>query len=82
MCVPKYGKRYLLVMGCDTLVFSFFCLFQAVGFLDKRVCNVREVEFARAVKLTKTTVDFLKFQVPRVKVFFVLQSLNSPLVNR
>ena len=47
-------------------VFQF--LDQAVGFLPKTVCNVKEVEFARAVKLNKTSIDLITFQVPRVKV--------------
>ena len=39
-----------------------------MGFLPKTVCNVKEVEFARAVKLNKTSIDLITFQVPRVKV--------------
>lgn len=41
---------------------------QAVAFLPKTVCNIKEVEFARAVKLNKTSIDLIMFQVPRVKV--------------
>ena len=39
-----------------------------MGFQPKTVCNVKEVEFARAVKLNKTSIDLITFQVPRVKV--------------
>lgn len=48
---------------------------QAVGFLPKIVCNVKEVEFARAVKVNKTFIELLSFQVPRVKVCFNLINL-------
>ena len=42
-------------------------LIQAVAFLPKTVCNIKDVEFARAVKLNKTSIDLIMFQVPRVK---------------
>lgn len=41
---------------------------KAVAFLPKTVCNIKDVEFARAVKLNKTSIDLITFQVPRVKV--------------
>ncbi|EDO49756.1 predicted protein [Nematostella vectensis] len=41
--------------------------FQAIAFFDKRVCDVKKVEFARAIKLTKTNLEKIMFQVPRIK---------------
>lgn len=49
--------------------------YQAVGFLPKIVCNVKEVEFARAVKLNKTFIELLSFQVPRVKMEYFQDDL-------
>ncbi|XP_068701404.1 coronin-7-like isoform X1 [Montipora foliosa] len=49
--------------------------YQAVGFLPKTVCNVKEVEFARAVKLNKTSIDLITFQVPRVKMEYFQDDL-------
>ena len=57
------------------LILSMLNSLQAVGFLPKIVCNVKEVEFARAVKLNKTFIELLSFQVPRVKVCFNLINL-------
>jgi len=39
---------------------------QAIALLPKRVCNVRIVEFMRAVRCTDKTVDLMGFRVPRV----------------
>ena len=50
-----------------TMHICFTALTQAVAFLPKTVCNIKEVEFARAVKLNKTSIDLIMFQVPRVK---------------
>jgi len=49
--------------------------YQAVGFLPKTACDVKEVEFARAVKLNKTSIDLISFQVPRVKVEYFQDDL-------
>ena len=38
-----------------------------MAFLPKTVCDIKQVEFARAVKLNKTSIDLITFQVPRVK---------------
>jgi coronin-7 len=38
---------------------------QAVSFLPKSVCNVREVEYARALRLTKAAIELIEFKVPR-----------------
>ena len=55
---------------CNYFKLSMHCftvLTQAVAFMPKTVCNIKEVEFARAVKLNKTSIDLIMFQVPRVK---------------
>ncbi|KAL9973088.1 hypothetical protein ACROYT_G019500 [Oculina patagonica] len=49
--------------------------YQAVAFLPKTVCNIKEVEFARAVKLNKTSIDLIMFQVPRVKTEYFQDDL-------
>ncbi|CAL1276842.1 unnamed protein product [Larinioides sclopetarius] len=40
---------------------------QSVSFLPKFVCNVQEVEFARAVRLTSSTIEPISFHVPRLR---------------
>lgn len=40
---------------------------QAVAFLAKVACNVAEVEFARAFRLTTSNVEPLSFRVPRLR---------------
>lgn len=40
---------------------------QAVAFLAKAACNVAEVEFARAFRLTTSNVEPLSFRVPRLR---------------
>lgn len=42
-------------------------------FLPKTTCNVREVEFARALRLRQSSVEPVVFKVPRVKVGPVAQ---------
>lgn len=41
---------------------------QGFIFLPKTVCDVREVEFARALRLGQSTLEPVAFHVPRVKV--------------
>ena len=41
---------------------------QGLTFLPKTACDVREVEVARGLILTKTTIEPVAFTVPRVKV--------------
>lgn len=36
--------------------------------MPKTVCDVRDVEVARAVRLSKTSIEQVAFKVPRVKV--------------
>ncbi|KAJ7357667.1 Coronin-7 [Desmophyllum pertusum] len=49
--------------------------YQAVAFLPKTVCDIKEVEFARAVKLNKTSIELIMFQVPRVKMEYFQDDL-------
>jgi len=42
-------------------------LHQGFAFLPKIACNVREVEFARAYRITNTTIEPISFTVPRVR---------------
>ena len=55
---------------------------QAVAFLPKTVCNIKEVEFARAVKLNKTSIDLIMFQVPRVKASIFYYYCTASSVSR
>lgn len=41
---------------------------QAFSFLPKYLCDVKEVEFAKAYRLTQTTIEPVSFTVPRVRV--------------
>ncbi|CAE1312014.1 CORO7 [Acanthosepion pharaonis] len=53
----------------------FDSLHQAISFLPKIVCNISEVEFARAWRLTPTHVEPVSFTVPRVKSNFFQDDL-------
>ncbi|MBN3287075.1 CORO7 protein, partial [Polyodon spathula] len=44
----------------------FLCL-QAFSFLPKSECDVREVEFAKALRLSKTSIEPVVFRAPRVR---------------
>uniref|UniRef100_A0A3Q2Z6P4 Coronin n=1 Tax=Hippocampus comes TaxID=109280 RepID=A0A3Q2Z6P4_HIPCM len=48
---------------------------QGLAFLPKSECNVREVEIAVALMLTKTTVEPVVFKMPRVKREFFQDDL-------
>lgn len=62
------NSAWLCRLQLFQVIHGFFSvLTQAVAFLPKTVCNIKEVEFARAVKLNKTSIDLIMFQVPRVK---------------
>ncbi|XP_059078882.1 coronin-B-like isoform X3 [Tigriopus californicus] len=50
-------------------------LHQGFAFLPKNVCNVRDVEFARAYRLTSSTIEPISFTVPRVKTAFFQDDL-------
>lgn len=41
---------------------------QGFAFLPKYLCDVKEVEFAKAYRLTQTTVEPVSFTIPRVRV--------------
>lgn len=46
-------------------------LHQGMVLMAKTTCNVRNVEIARAWRLTKTSVEPMSFTVPRLKVNFI-----------
>ncbi|CAJ1075050.1 coronin-7-like isoform X3 [Xyrichtys novacula] len=48
---------------------------KGLGFLPKTECNVRDVEIAVALMLTKTTIEPVAFRVPRVKKEFFQDDL-------
>lgn len=43
-------------------------LHQGLSFLPKNVCDVTNVEFAKALRLTNNSIEPLSFTVPRIKV--------------
>ena len=51
---------------------------EGLAFLHKNVCDVRAVEFARAFRLTNTTIEPVAFSVPRVKTAFFQDDLFPP----
>lgn len=55
---------------------DFVLCVQGLAFLPKTECNVRDVEIAVGLMLTKTTIEPVAFRAPRVKV----RQLN-PLAN-
>ncbi|XP_062610316.1 coronin-7-like [Saccostrea cucullata] len=48
---------------------------QAFAFLPKYLCDVKNVEFAKAYRLTQTTVEPVSFTVPRVRLEFFQDDL-------
>ena len=53
-------------------------LHQGLAFLPKNVCSVREVEFARAYRITETTIEPIAFTVPRVKSAYFQDDIFPP----
>jgi coronin-7 len=53
-------------------------LHQGFSFLPKNVCDVRQVEFARAFRLLNTTFEPITFTVPRVKTAYFQDDLFPP----
>ena len=53
-------------------------LHQGFAFLHKNVCDVRQVEFARAFRLTGSGIEPISFTVPRVKTQFFQDDLFPP----
>jgi len=53
-------------------------LHQGLAFLPKNVTDVKNVEFARAYRLTTTTIEPISFTVPRVKTAFFQDDLFPP----
>ena len=54
---------------------------QAVCFLPKDLCDVRQVEIARAVRLCKTTVEPIFIKVPRTRVSFHMSGCGQRIVH-
>ena len=53
-------------------------LHQGFSFLSKSICDVRQVEFARAFRLCNTTIEPITFTVPRVKTAYFQDDLFPP----
>eukprot|EP00096_Caligus_rogercresseyi_P010970 TRINITY_DN416_c0_g2_i2.p1 TRINITY_DN416_c0_g2~~TRINITY_DN416_c0_g2_i2.p1 ORF type:complete len:809 (-),score=243.81 TRINITY_DN416_c0_g2_i2:551-2977(-) len=53
-------------------------LHQGLAFLPKSTCNVRDVEFAKAFRLTHNTIEPISFTVPRVKTAYFQDDLFPP----
>ncbi|XP_021932218.1 coronin-7 isoform X5 [Zootermopsis nevadensis] len=53
-------------------------LHQGLSFLPKSVCDVSNVEFARALRLTNNTIEPLSFTVPRIKSDLFQDDLFPP----
>ncbi|XP_059617910.1 coronin-7 isoform X2 [Phlebotomus argentipes] len=51
---------------------------QGLSFLPKNQCNVAGVEFARALRLTNNTIEWLSFTVPRLKSELFQDDLFPP----
>jgi coronin-7 len=52
-------------------------LHQGLSFLFKNVCDVSNVEFAKALRLTNNTIEPLSFTVPRIKVDKLIFEANQ-----
>ncbi|XP_070554407.1 coronin-7-like [Ptychodera flava] len=48
---------------------------QAISFLPKITCDVKQVEIAKAIRLTQTTMEPITFTVPRVKMEYFQDDL-------
>ena len=57
---------------------SYLYASQGFSFLHKNVCNVRDVEFARAYRITNNTIEPVSFSVPRVKTAFFQDDIFPP----
>ncbi|RZC40501.1 coronin-7 [Asbolus verrucosus] len=53
-------------------------LHQGLSFLPKNVCDVSNVEFAKALRLTNNTIEPLSFSVPRIKTELFQDDLFPP----
>lgn len=53
-------------------------LHQGLSFLDKKSCDVSSVEFAKALRLTNTSIEPLSFTVPRIKSDLFQDDLFPP----
>ncbi|XP_078683818.1 coronin-7-like [Branchiostoma floridae x Branchiostoma belcheri] len=64
-------KPYLIELATT----AFSSPHQGVSYLPKKVCNVKDVEFAQGFKLNKTTLEPLSFTVPRIKMEYFQDDL-------
>ena len=62
----EMSTEYPHIFQLSTVTFD--GLHQALSFLPKTSCDVRKVEFAKAWRLTNTTVEPVSFIIPRIKV--------------
>ncbi|XP_028164826.1 coronin-7 isoform X12 [Ostrinia furnacalis] len=53
-------------------------LHQGIAFLQKNICAVEKVEFAKALRLTNGTIEPLSFTVPRIKSELFQDDLFPP----
>ncbi|XP_050498139.1 coronin-7 isoform X1 [Diabrotica virgifera virgifera] len=53
-------------------------LHQGLSFLSKNVCDVSNVEFAKALRLTNNSIEPLSFTVPRIKTDLFQDDLFPP----
>ncbi|KAB7497235.1 Coronin-7 [Armadillidium nasatum] len=51
---------------------------QGFVILPKRLCDVRQVEFCRVLRLTQATLEHLSFTVPRIKTEYFQDDLFPP----
>ncbi|XP_071951784.1 coronin-7-like [Antedon mediterranea] len=64
--IVEVSAQQPYIFDCSN--FKLNSIYQAVSFLPKNVCVVKDVEFARAVVLTKMNIEPISFTVPRVKM--------------
>ena len=62
----EMSTEYPHIFQLSTVTFD--GLHQALSFLPKTSCDVRKVEFAKAWRLTNTTVEPVSFIIPRIKI--------------
>ncbi|XP_031341149.1 coronin-7 isoform X1 [Photinus pyralis] len=55
-------------------------LHQGLSFLPKNECDVSNVEFAKALRLTNNTIEPLSFTVPRIKMELFQDDLFPPTI--
>lgn len=64
----RYWAHFFLCYVQNVSFKALSSFVQGLAFLPKTQCNVRDVEIAVALMLTKSTIEPVAFRVPRVKV--------------